>query len=252
MRTPTLKSLLTAALAGACLGPAAVALAQDEAPSQGLVRISDQPAAKLEPVPDPGPQGVVHTAGPGAIHPHPPAPPLRSQSPLLTMLGPGDGCTYPPDYGWNRPVKRRMYNQVPVQYYRYWPDVWYGTPGAFTNIPVFPQVYTPTDTTQLGYYYQRVPTWQPSPGMLPPPPWPAHWHRRECPESGYPYTAPPGTLIGAPLAARPVPPGPPPVAAPLTPADPPPAVDTPAPPDVETQDLNTSAQLPRPQLRLQR
>src|SRR5690606_31408820 len=39
-----------------------------------------------------------------------------------------------------------------------------------------PQVHMPTDTTQLGFYYQRVPTWAPVPGMIPPPPNPADYH----------------------------------------------------------------------------
>lgn len=34
----------------------------------------------------------------------------------------------------------------------------------------------PTDTTQLGYYYQKVPTWAPVPGRIPPAPQPGEWH----------------------------------------------------------------------------
>ena len=34
----------------------------------------------------------------------------------------------------------------------------------------------PTDTTQLGYYYQHAPTWHAYPGMIPPVPRPVDWH----------------------------------------------------------------------------
>ncbi len=37
-------------------------------------------------------------------------------------------------------------------------------------------IYTPTDTTQLGYYYQRVPVWQRRNGMIPPVPHPEAFH----------------------------------------------------------------------------
>ena len=58
---------------------------------------------------------------------------------------------------------------LPVHYQRFWPTHWYGQPGAVYS-PIFPMVYMPTDTTQLGFYYQRVPYWQPRPGLLPPAP----------------------------------------------------------------------------------
>ena len=37
-------------------------------------------------------------------------------------------------------------------------------------------VYQPTDTTQLGFYYQHVPTWQPQPDRLPARPIPSQWN----------------------------------------------------------------------------
>jgi hypothetical protein len=95
------------------------------------------------------------------------------------------GCTLPeyqwPDYGYARIVKHPIH-RMPVQYYRYWPQRWYGEPGSgiAANAPRFPVIYTPTDTTELGVYYQRVPQWLPNPAMLPPAPWPTDWHRREC------------------------------------------------------------------------
>lgn len=57
----------------------------------------------------------------------------------------------------------------PVYYQRYWPRRWYGTPGGgiAADAPRAPVIYLPTDTTQMGYYYQRTPQWQPRPGAIP-------------------------------------------------------------------------------------
>lgn len=115
---------------------------------------------------DPG----VHNAGP-----------VRYTSPVEAWIVDRNAVTYPPDYGWSRPVKRPVLNRIPVQYSKMDPDFWYGDPRAFVGAQQFPQVYMPTDTTQLGYYGQRVPTWQPNPNMIPAPPWPSTWHSRECP-----------------------------------------------------------------------
>ena len=41
-------------------------------------------------------------------------------------------------------------------------------------------VYMPTDTTQLGYYYQATPRWQARQGMVPLTPTPSLWHRQLC------------------------------------------------------------------------
>jgi hypothetical protein len=81
-----------------------------------------------------------------------------------------------PSRGFRPPVTAPVYRDA-VVYDRYWPDHWYGEPG-FGLRPQFPQVYLPTDTTQLGFYYQRVPQWMPNPGMYPRPPIPSQWHRR--------------------------------------------------------------------------
>lgn len=67
------------------------------------------------------------------------------------------------------PPARYPVERIPVQYLRYYPAVWYGLPGSTLPV-VAPQVHMPTDTTQLGFYYQRVPTWVPVPGMIPGPP----------------------------------------------------------------------------------
>ena len=88
-----------------------------------------------------------------------------------------------PDAGWNPPVN------MPVNYNWAWyglagPQAPYGSPnGGF--IAQYPSVYQPTDTTQLGYYYHKVPTWQPQPGRLPGVPVPEMFHNRSCPVNCY-------------------------------------------------------------------
>ncbi|MDA1015354.1 MAG: hypothetical protein O3A00_13000 [Planctomycetota bacterium] len=86
------------------------------------------------------------------------------------------------DSGWNAP-QRTPVQRVPVTYRNYWPQNWYGQPSNHTP-PSHPTIYTPTDTTQLGYYYTRVPSWQPNRAMRPPAPWPAFYHDRACPQYG--------------------------------------------------------------------
>jgi hypothetical protein len=98
--------------------------------------------------------------------------------PFAAMIHP-DGTTYSPGHGFRRPEVIHI-QRSPVEYRRYWPSKWYGEPGSGIDAGfTYPMVYTPTDTTQLGYYYQRVPTWRPNPAMIPPRPWPSQWHRRE-------------------------------------------------------------------------
>jgi len=75
--------------------------------------------------------------------------------------------------GWGvvkHPVQRQS-----VVYRNYWPNKFYGQPGAFAGGHRYPMVYQPTDTTQLGFYYQHVPQWLPNRSMLPPAPNPAKW-----------------------------------------------------------------------------
>lgn len=90
-----------------------------------------------------------------------------------------------PDYGWAR-VTKMPAQRYAVVYQRYHPDRWYGRPGGGwpADAPVYPTVGNPTDTAQLGCYYQHVPYWQPNPARIPPPPHPAQWHQRHCP-TGY-------------------------------------------------------------------
>lgn len=84
--------------------------------------------------------------------------------------------------------------RIPVGYQQWLPEHPYGDPryGVPENATVAPMVYLPTDTTQLGYYYQHVPTWVPKPRMIPPYPYPSNFHRIDrpptatgpCPVSG--------------------------------------------------------------------
>jgi hypothetical protein len=105
----------------------------------------------------------------------------RAHSPLAVWLSCDKrGCTYSPDHGWDPPYKTAI-RRTPVQYHRYWPARWYGEPGSAPVASQFPMVNTPTDTTQLGFYYQRVPQWRPNPRMIPPAPWPPQWHHRYSP-----------------------------------------------------------------------
>ncbi|MEZ5948697.1 MAG: hypothetical protein R3C12_05635 [Planctomycetaceae bacterium] len=56
-----------------------------------------------------------------------------------------------------------------VEYWKYYPNYWSGYgPGPAT--PYLPMVHTPTDTAQLGFYYQHVPTWTAQPWRIPGPP----------------------------------------------------------------------------------
>jgi hypothetical protein len=77
---------------------------------------------------------------------------------------------------------------MPVNYDGAWygsylPQHAYGTPGG-GFIANYPTVYQPTDTTQLGYYYNKVPTWQSRSDMIPGVPYPGNFHARVCPQGG--------------------------------------------------------------------
>lgn len=82
-----------------------------------------------------------------------------------------------PDKGWNPPARLPV-NRDGIWYRNYWPQAWYGNPGG-AFISNSPMVYQPTDTTQLGYSYAKVPTWQ-ARRMIPPTPFPSHFHARVC------------------------------------------------------------------------
>ncbi|VAX38216.1 hypothetical protein MNBD_PLANCTO02-3269 [hydrothermal vent metagenome] len=75
---------------------------------------------------------------------------------------------------WEAPTTHRIYPGF-FYYQRAYPDYWQGQPHPAIRRTA-PVIFTPTDTTQLGYYYQHVPVWQPNPRMIPPEPHPATWH----------------------------------------------------------------------------
>lgn len=83
-------------------------------------------------------------------------------------------CKKSPDYGYSPPAKYPLHRRG-VEYNTYFPNQWYGLPGGGLA-GGYPMVYQPTDTTQLGFTYQHVPSWQPNPNMLPQRPVPAQWH----------------------------------------------------------------------------
>lgn len=148
---------------------------------------------------------------------------------FLSWLDPMGGCTLPPDHGWAPPGKIAMWRR-PVAYNKFFPDAWTGNP----TMPVVPgmprpvQVYMPTDTTQLGFYYQQVPRWLPANGMVPGAPNPNDWHQPLCN---------PGYVVGASaeLAGSPAPT---PAAAPA--AEAPAVVAPPAP----MADLSAAGEMP--------
>ncbi|HUG91762.1 MAG TPA: hypothetical protein VML55_13065 [Planctomycetaceae bacterium] len=190
MRT-SLPAWLAALTVAAWLATAATARSDDE----GFVRISDQAGAgpSASGSATCGPAGCpTEACPPGVCGPacrpdrrgccllgHKRCPgPHDHCCPLTAMLC-CDACTHSPDHGWARP-RHYPIHRVPVTYQQFWPDKWYGQPGS-GFIGAYPMVYQPTDTTELGFYYQRVPYWTPKPWMLPPgPPWPPEWHHRDC------------------------------------------------------------------------
>jgi hypothetical protein len=135
-----------------------------------IFRITDKPS----PVPDAGPGAPA--AAPGGPVAGPVAGPVEG-APCDGAGGAcaGGGCWFNPTRGYQPYAAAPIYRDA-IVYYRYWPDKWYGEPG-FNLRPMFPQVYMPTDTTQLGFYYARVPQWMPNPNMYPPIPRPSDWHR---------------------------------------------------------------------------
>jgi hypothetical protein len=114
---------------------------------------------------------------------------------------------YNPARGFRPPTTVHVEREA-IMYYNYWPAKWYGQPGWHLT-PSYPMVYMPTDTTQLGVYYARVPQWQPNPRMYPRPPRPEEWNRRVGLADGgcysgvtpvaYGATSPTPDTIGAPV-----------------------------------------------------
>lgn len=99
-----------------------------------------------------------------------------------------------PDAGWAPPAHYPV-NYDGAWYGTYVPQHPYGTPGG-GFIAAYPTVYQPTDTTQLGYYYNKVPTWQTRYDMTPPVPIPGNFHARVCPTGGCGFHAHHGYSYG--------------------------------------------------------
>jgi hypothetical protein len=98
------------------------------------------------------------------------------------LMGKLHGPHVSPGTGYVMPNRVPIYRN-PVGYTQWYPSYWSGH-GYGVPVPFNPAVAVPTDTTQLGYYYNHVPTWTPKPGMLPPIPRPDAWHVRSC-NNGY-------------------------------------------------------------------
>jgi hypothetical protein len=207
----------------------AIAPAQAQSPDDaGVVRITDS-NPQLLPVPEgtpvassPCPNCPGAVAGQGVCPNCPGGYPgagcnqccrcrcTRHVAQVLDWFNPCGMYTFSPDHGFAPPVKRPIY-RAGVAYQKGFPDCWTGAPQ--TGIPGqrVPTVYMPTDTTQLGYYYQHVPYWQPEYNAIPPAPRPADWHVSMCQTQvvGHPAgvvlgTAPRVTIVPA-MAAGPTP-----------------------------------------------
>ncbi len=165
----------------AALAPVSAAFAQD-AQSAGIVRISDRGGARQ----------VGHSTK-GEYHAMPAGHGVTGNCPECYggKHGYGSGCpdgkcglfkehycSHSPDHGWSIPGKWPIHRRG-VQYTNFYPSQYAGMnggTGSGGNAPAYPMAYMPTDTTQLGFYYQHVPFWQPQPNPLPQRPVPAQWH----------------------------------------------------------------------------
>ncbi|WP_437192261.1 hypothetical protein [Planctomicrobium sp. SH527] len=195
LRRPT--QLFTGLLAGGLITWAAAPAFAQSINQEGIIRISDSsPAASGTPAPatiQPVPESGAYYGQPGEY----------SDCPDGRW-----GGRHGQNGRWfSPPVKRPIYRQG-VSYYKNWPNGWAGTQGgpAPTNYQ-YPTVYMPTDTTQLGYYYQHVPYWQPRQGMVPVPPIPREWHTTVA-ESYYTGRHPAGKILGTAPTAIPIQPTP--------------------------------------------
>ncbi len=162
----------------------------------------------------------------------------RRRAALRDVIPPplaGYDAYLPPDHGWQMPIAYPVQRQT-LPYTNYYPHQWYGLPGSQKQ-RVAPHVFMPTDTTQLGYYHQHVPTWQPPrPGVFPAAPDPRTMHHtaqaggpeigtypgiypgeirrggsvhdpvtgQSIPQGGVTYGAPQGVTYGAPIQSGPV------------------------------------------------
>lgn len=191
-------------LAGGMLwASAGLASAQSADPS-GIIRITDSPEAAQEAANGNGkaacpngevcPPGVHYGHGHHYYHGHCHHHCSHTVHRMLDWLNPHGAGTRSPDHGWCPPAKRPIYRQD-VVYQKMFPDAWTGmeAPEA-SGLPRPPVVYMPTDTTQLGYYSQKVPYWQPNQAMSPPAPVPSQWHVSLCDVDCRPHVA--GAVFG--------------------------------------------------------
>jgi hypothetical protein len=182
---PKLSVPLVAALALAGLSLGEMPSASAELP--GIVNISDaqsEPITEAAELPAPGEEvgsyddslGDMSAYNGGMAYPGGWGAPTLPNGGAMIRKG-KDWYGYTDNGPWMRPIRRPLY-RVPVQYARYWPTSYYtgGYDPALRYSQPLPMVYQPTDTTQLGFYHQRVPQWQPRPGAIPGPPWPPQWH----------------------------------------------------------------------------
>ncbi len=99
---------------------------------------------------------------------------------FLDWFNPHGMCTHSPDHGYAPPGKMHTPHPQQVAYQKGFPDAWVGQQAGPVGGPRAVSIYMPTDTTQLGYYYQAVPRWHAYRGMVPPTPVPSEWHRELC------------------------------------------------------------------------
>lgn len=149
----------------------AVAANSQDSNSPGIVRISDsKPRSVVQPTSFHGHLRGHAVQGDGYICDHCQQSQCDEGCPLFRE----HYCKNSPDHGYAPPAKYPLHRRG-VPYNTWYPNQWYGLPGSGLA-GGYPMVYQPTDTTQLGYYYQHVPFWTPNPNMLPQRPVPAQWH----------------------------------------------------------------------------
>jgi hypothetical protein len=203
----SLKFVAALAFAGVSVGEYSQAVAQPSAAGEVTISDKNEPITESQPLPIPGDSSAASagTMAQGGM--------VYSDGILPGAPGGWDGSGFVGDgvpirkgewYGyqnsgpyWQRPIKRPIY-RVPVVYARYWPTSYYT--GGYDPMGMYqqplPMVYQPTDTTQLGFYHQRVPQWLPRPGAIPGPPWPPHWHYTVPVRYGV-YYGPNGEVYGS-------------------------------------------------------
>ncbi len=173
-------NLRTSRVATACLIAAASvtpAMAQEYDVGTGIVRISDSKTLMATRVQKGEVQPAPGVYAPGAYDgyvdgtcPH-----CQGKHKHKGGVFKEHYCTHSPDHGYSIPGKWPIQRRG-VEYQHLFPPAYYSVYTGAPYLQAAPQVYMPTDTTQLGYYYQHVPFWQPAPQMLPPRPVPAQWH----------------------------------------------------------------------------